>query len=190
MSGPRLPRLDRCVVLVGLMGAGKSSVGKRLALRLRVPFVDADAEIEAAAGCGIEAIFEQFGEAEFRNGERRIMARLLDGPVRIIAAGGGAFMDPDTRAAIREKAIAVWLQAELDVLMQRVKRRNNRPLLKQGDQRATLQRLMVVRYPIYAEADITVATGEQPHEEVVTTIVARLAVLLDSRAPTSREALS
>jgi shikimate kinase len=183
MSAPLLPNLDRSVVLVGLMGAGKSSVGKRLAQRLRLPFVDADAEIEAAAGCTIEAIFEQFGEAEFRAGERRIMARLLDGPVRVIAAGGGAYMDPDTRAAIREKGIAIWLQAEIDVLVQRVKRRNNRPLLKQGDQRATLERLIELRYPIYSEADISVATGDQPHDEVVRNIVARLEELLTRRAP-------
>ncbi|MBM3490813.1 MAG: shikimate kinase [Alphaproteobacteria bacterium] len=183
MNPPLLPALDRSVVLVGLMGAGKSSVGKRLAQRLRLPFVDADAEIEAAAGCTIEAIFEQFGEAEFRAGERRIMARLLDDPVRVIAAGGGAYMDPDTRAAIREKGIAVWLQTELDVLVHRVKRRNNRPLLKQGDQRAILERLIQLRYPIYAEADITVATSDQPHKELVSIIVARLEEQMACRAP-------
>ena len=139
--------LPRTVALVGLMGAGKSSIGRRLAQRLKVPFIDADAEIEAAAGATIEEIFERHGEAAFREGERRVIARLLEGPVQVLATGGGAFMDPATRALMRERAITVWLRADLELLLSRVTRRNNRPLLKGGDPRAVLERLMAERYP-------------------------------------------
>jgi shikimate kinase len=165
---------ERSIVLVGLMGAGKSSVGRRLAARLGLPFVDADTEVEAAAGCTIEEMFETHGEQYFRDGERRVIARLLGGPRQVLATGGGAYMDPDTRARIRERGIAVWLKAEHEVLLKRVKRRKDRPLLKQGDPGETLKRLMDVRYPIYAEADITIETGDGPHELVVEEIVRRL----------------
>ena len=153
------PVLAKTVVLVGLMGAGKSCIGRRLAQRLNVPFVDADAEIEQAAGCTISEIFEKYGEAAFRDGERRVMARLLQGPPTILAAGGGAFMDAETRALIRGYGVSVWLRADLDTLAARTKGRNHRPLLNSGDPRDTLAKLIEVRYPVYAEADIVVDTG-------------------------------
>ena len=165
----------RSLVLVGLMGAGKSSVGKRLAQRLGLPFVDADNEIEAAAGCTIEEIFARHGEAAFRDGERRVIARLLEGPRQVLATGGGAFMDPATRAKIRAHGTSIWLKADLDVLVRRCARRPNRPLLLQGDPRQVLERLMRERYPVYAGADLTIDSGEQPHELVVESIVERLA---------------
>ncbi len=156
------------------MGAGKSTVGRRLAVRLDLPFVDADEEIEKAAGCSIEDIFEIHGEAEFREGERRVIARLLDGPLRVLATGGGAFMNPRTRAKIKDKAVSVWLRADLELLVKRTSRRNDRPLLKSAKPRQALSRLMAERYPIYAEADIVVDSGEGPHENVVKEIVRRL----------------
>jgi shikimate kinase len=166
---------DRTIVLVGLMGAGKSAIGRRLAARLGVPFVDADTEIEAAAGRTIEEIFAEHGEAAFREGERKVIARLLDGPVQVLATGGGAYMDPETRARIRAHGRSVWLRAELDVLLKRVRKRSNRPLLKQGDPREILERLMGVRHPVYAEADIVVDSVDAPHEVVVDAIIAALA---------------
>jgi shikimate kinase len=169
------PVPDRTIVLVGLMGAGKSAIGRRLAARLGVPFVDADTEIEAAAGRTIEEIFAEHGEAAFREGERKVIARLLDGPVQVLATGGGAYMDPETRARIRAHGRSVWLRADLDVLLKRVRKRNNRPLLKQGDPREILERLMAVRHPVYAEADIVVDSVDAPHEVVVDAIVAALA---------------
>jgi len=153
------PALTQTVVLVGLMGAGKSCIGRRLAQRLNMPFVDADTEIEQAAGCSIAEIFSQYGEAAFRDGERRVMARLLQGEPIILAAGGGAFMDADTRKLIHDHAISVWLRANLDTLAARTKGRTHRPLLNNDDPRETLEQLMEVRYPVYAEADITVDTG-------------------------------
>lgn len=167
-------RLNRTVVLVGLMGAGKTSIGRLLGTRLGVEFVDADAEIEAAAGATIEEIFAEEGEAVFRSGERRVIARLLGEPVRIIATGGGAFMDPETRARIRETGISVWLRADLDTLVKRTHRRGGRPLLKEGDQRETLARLIEQRYPVYATADITVDTGEEAPDAVVERVIAAL----------------
>ena len=154
----------KTIVLVGLMGAGKSNIGKRLAARLHLPFVDADAEIEAAAGETIEDIFEKRGEAVFREGERRVIARLLDGPPHVLATGGGAFMDPQTRAAIHAYGISVWLRAELDLLVARVGRRANRPLLKAGDPRAILAQLIEKRHPVYAEADLVVDSIDGPPE--------------------------
>ena len=156
------PAIVRTIALVGLMGAGKSAIGRRLAQRLGLLFVDADIEIEAAAGCTIEEFFERFGEAEFRAGERRVIQRLLEGPPHVLATGGGAFMDPQTRALMREKATTIWLRAELAVLLERVSRRSNRPLLKNGDPRGTLERLMAVRYPVYAEADLVVDSRDAP----------------------------
>jgi len=162
MVSPELPELDRTIVLVGLMGAGKSCVGRRLAQMLGLPFVDADDEIEAAAGCAIPEIFELYGEAEFREGERRVMARLLDGGPQVLATGGGAFLNPETRAAIRERGISVWLRADLETLVARTGRRTDRPLLRDGDPREKLRALIEERYPVYAEADITVDSGDGP----------------------------
>lgn len=165
------PKPDRTIALVGLMGAGKSTVGRRLAARLDLPFLDADTEIETAAGCTIPEIFERHGEAEFRAGERRVIARLLRGQPKVLATGGGAFMDPDTRQRIKARAISVWLRADIDLLMSRVARRDNRPLLKQGDPRRTMERLMAERYPVYSEADIVIDSNEGPHDAIVERIV-------------------
>ncbi len=156
------------------MGSGKSTVGRRLAARLDVPFVDADSEIESAAGCSVEDIFRLHGEAAFRDGERRVIRRLLAGPVCVLATGGGAFIDPETSAAVKRQAISVWLQADLDILVERCARRSNRPLLARGDPREILGRLLEERRPHYAEADIVVQSGTGPHEEVVDKIVGRL----------------
>lgn len=162
------------VALVGLMGAGKSAIGKRLALRLGLPFVDADDEIERAAGCTIAEFFQKYGEQEFRAGERRVITRILYDPPRVLSTGGGAYMDPETRAVMREKAVTVWLRAELDVLFDRVKRRTNRPLLRQGDPREILERLMQQRYPIYAEADIVVDSTAQPADRTTEQVIEAL----------------
>lgn len=168
--------LLRTIVLVGLMGAGKSSVGKRLAQRLHVPFIDADTEIENAAGCTIEEIFERHGEAAFRDGERRVISRLLtDNTPHVLATGGGAFMDAETRARIKENSLSIWLRADLDVLLRRVKKRNNRPLLKRGDPREILARLIDIRYPVYAEADLVVDSVDGPHDIIVDQILAEIA---------------
>ena len=175
------PRIDCSVVLVGLMGAGKSAIGRRLASRLGIPFVDADEEIERAAGCSISDIFEIHGEAAFRDGERRVIARLLTRPPHVLATGGGAFMDPETRAAIRACGISVWLRADLDLLVSRVSRRNNRPLLAGGDPREILQRLMNERHPIYAEADVVVESGDGPHEQTVEAVLGALGAHVEAR---------
>lgn len=179
MSAPRHSLsgkdLDRPIVMVGMMGAGKSAIGRRLAQRLGLPFVDADAEIERAAGATIAEIFEKHGEAVFRDGERRVIARLLDGPVGVLATGGGAFMDPETRARIRTRGITVWLKADLETLVERVSRRGHRPLLKNGDPREIIARLLAERGPIYAEADITVETGHAPTAATVERVIEALA---------------
>jgi len=164
----------RSLVLVGLMGAGKSSVGRRLAGRLGFDFLDADIEIEKAAGATIPEIFAAHGEAAFRDGERKVIARLLEQPHIVLATGGGAYMNPETRARIRERGLSIWLKAELDVLVKRCARRSNRPLLANGDLRGTLQRLMQERYPVYAEADIAVISADGPHEAVVEQILQAL----------------
>ena len=161
----------RSVVLVGMMGAGKSSIGRRLAMRLGVSFVDADAEIEKAASMSIEEIFSTHGEPYFRAGEARVIARLLDGGPQVLATGGGAFMNADTRAAIRAKGISVWLRATLDVLSRRIRRRGDRPLLKNDDPMETLKRLIEERDPVYAVADLTVESRDVPHETIVDEIV-------------------
>ena len=162
------------------MGAGKSSIGKRLAQRLHVPFLDADTEIENAAGCTIEEIFERHGETAFRDGERKVIARLLEEhQPHVLATGGGAYMDPETRANIKAHGISIWLRADVDVLVRRVKKRNNRPLLKKGDPREILERLIAIRYPVYAEADIAVESLDGPHDQVVDAILAKLAPLQD-----------
>jgi shikimate kinase len=173
MTAPSSPP-RRTIALVGLMGAGKTSIGKRLAQELKLPFIDADAEIELAAGESVEDIFERHGEAFFRDGERRVIARLLDGPPHVLATGGGAFMDPSTRALLKARAIVVWLKADIEVLLARVARRNNRPLLKNGDKRAILEKLIIERYPVYAEAAITIDSVEGPAEEMVGKILTRL----------------
>jgi shikimate kinase len=182
VTAPPLPAAEtvrrllgkRAIVLVGMMGAGKSSLGKRLAAWLDLPFVDADAEIEAAANATINDIFERYGEAYFRDGERRVIQRLLDGEPKVIATGGGAYMNAETRAAIDAGGVAIWLKADLDVLMSRVKRRSNRPLLKTGDPVETMRRLMNERYPVYAQAPIHIASREVAHETVLAEIVAAL----------------
>ncbi len=167
-------KLDKSVVLVGMMGAGKTSVGRRLASVLGVPFKDADTEIEAAAGCSINEIFERFGEPAFRAGERKVIARLLGDPPHVLATGGGAFMDPETRARISETAVSIWLRANVDLLLERVKRKDNRPLLRNTDNRTALVRLIAEREPVYAQADIVVESDDGPHDTVVKRIISAL----------------
>jgi shikimate kinase len=164
----------RTIVLVGLMGSGKSSIGRRLAAALDMPFVDADAEVETAAGQSIPEIFAELGEAAFREGERRVIARLLDDPPHVLATGGGAFVNDQTRALILQKSVSVWLKADLDVLVRRVARKNNRPLLAGRDPAQVLQELAVARYPFYAQANITVETGDTQHKAAVDAIIAAL----------------
>jgi len=173
---------DRTIALVGLMGAGKTTVGRRLAHALNLPFADADAEIVTAAGQSVDAIFADHGECEFRRGERKVIARLLAGPIHVLATGGGAFIDPRTRALMKERAISIWLKAPLDVLMKRVAKRDDRPLLKEDDPRAVMQRLMDERYPIYAEADIIIETSAGPHNTAVAAILDALRAQLAVKA--------
>jgi shikimate kinase len=163
--------LDRPIVLVGLMGAGKSTVGRRLAKRLGLQFVDSDTEIEEAAGTSAAELFERFGEHDFRDGERRLVARLMDGTVRVIATGGGAFVDPRTRELLNERAITVWLDAPVKVLTERTGRRDTRPLLRRGNRAETLTRLAGERQPLYAEAHIHIRSGTGAHSQVVEAIV-------------------
>jgi shikimate kinase len=165
------PRVrSRTIVLVGLMGVGKSTIGRRLAVRLGMPFVDADAEIELAAGLSIAEIFERFGEAHFRDGERRVIARLIDGPPKVLATGGGAFVNDETRALILARAVAVWLDADIATLVERVGRRSTRPLLRDRDPAVVLAELARVRNPLYAQAQIRIASKPAPHEVTVTAI--------------------
>ena len=180
-AGSGCPRADRSIVLVGLMGTGKSAIGRRLASRLDMPFVDADTEIERAAGCSITDIFELHGEAAFRDGERRVIARLLTRPPHVLATGGGAFMDPATRAAIRASGTSIWLRADIDLLVARVSRRNDRPLLAGGEPRAILQRLIEERHPIYAEADIIVESTDGPHEQTVQSVLSALDTYIEAQ---------
>lgn len=175
--------LPKTVVLIGLMGAGKTSIGKRLAARLGLPFVDADHEIERAAGCTIQEIFDRFGEAGFRDGERRVIARLLEQPVHVLSTGGGAFMDPQTRDLIRAQGLSIWLRAELDLLVQRTARRDHRPLLRQGDPHEVLGRLMAIRYPVYAEADIIVESDNSPPEVTTDRVLEALRDHLQTTRP-------
>jgi len=165
----------RTIVLVGLMGAGKSKIGRRLAARLNLPFFDSDHEIEMAAGESIEEIFANRGERVFRDGERRVIARLLAQPVHVLATGGGAFMDEMTRAVIERRGVSLWLRADLDVLVSRVSRRSDRPLLKVGDARMVLGELIEQRYPVYAEANVMIESGEGPPESTVARAIAALA---------------
>lgn len=157
----------RSVVLVGMMGAGKSTIGRRLSARLRLPFLDADSEIEAAAGMSIPDIFENHGEPHFRDGEARVIARLLDGGPVVLATGGGAFLREETRRRITDKAVSIWLKADVDTIMKRVKRRADRPLLQTADPTATVGRLIGEREPVYQNADITIWSRDAPHEKIV-----------------------
>lgn len=169
-------RLDgHPIVLVGLMGAGKTTVGRRLAEKLGLVFVDADHEIEAAAGQTIPEIFAKHGEAYFRDGERKVIARLLENGAQVLATGGGAYMNADTRDAIRSHGISIWLRADFDLLMRRVRRRSNRPLLQNDDPEGVMRKLIADRYPIYAEADITVDSRDVAHTSIVNTIIKTLA---------------
>jgi shikimate kinase len=179
----------RSIVLVGMMGAGKSSAGRRLAVRLGIPFVDADSEIEAAAGMTIPEIFDTHGEPYFRAGEARVIARLLDAGPQVLATGGGAFMNADTRAAVLAKGISFWLKADFEVLLRRVRRRSDRPLLKTVDPEETLRRLIEERYPVYALADVTIQSHDAPHERIVEEILAELGRRLSSEGvPSARAA--
>ena len=170
-------RIDRPVVLVGLMGVGKSSIGRKLATLLHMPFVDADEEIENAAQMSISEIFAQFGEPYFRDGERRVIARLIDGPGtrKVIATGGGAFVNAETRALILDKAIAIWLDSDIDVLVERVGRKDTRPLLKDGDPREILTRLKAEREPAYAQAPIRVMSSSGPQGRTVARVLKGIA---------------
>lgn len=172
-------RLERPIVLVGLMGAGKSTIGRRLARRLGLPFVDSDTAISEATGLSAAEVFERFGEREFRDGERRLVARLLDGKVRVIATGGGAFVDPSTRALLNEKAVTVWLDAPTGVLAERTGRRDTRPLLRNGNRQETLDRLMAERRPHYAQAHLHIRSGDGAHNKVVEAIVRAVSDFLD-----------
>ena len=167
-------RLDRPLVLVGLMGVGKSTVGRRLARRLGLPFVDSDSEIEGAAGFPAAEVFERYGEQDFRDGERRLVARLLEGEVRVIATGGGAYVDPGTRKLLNERAITVWLDAPIDILTERTSRRDTRAQLRNGDPKSVLERLAKERRPSYSEAHIHVKSGSGAHKDVVDAIVSAL----------------
>ena len=180
----------RSIVLVGMMGAGKSSIGRRLAQRLDIPFVDADAKIEEAhAGVTIPEIFATYGEPYFRSGEARVIARLLDSGPQVLATGGGAYMNAETRAVVAQKGISVWLKADFEVLMKRVKRRStaDRPML-QGDPAQRIRHLMDERYPLYAQADMTVMSREVAHETIVNEIIAELAARLGIARPSDEAA--
>jgi shikimate kinase len=179
---------DRSVVLIGMMGVGKSSIGRRLGARLGIPFVDADAEIERAAGMSIADMFTRHGEAAFRSGEARVIARLLNGGPQVLATGGGAAMNAATRSLIQERGVSVWLSAEFELLLRRIsKRKAERPLLQTGDPAATLRELLAVREPIYAQADLTVQSRDVPHDAVVAEIIERLADFLGAALPEGRQ---
>ncbi|KQZ65482.1 shikimate kinase [Sphingopyxis sp. Root1497] len=165
---------ERPIVLVGLMGSGKSTIGRRLASRLGMRFADADDEIERAAGMTISEIFARFGEAQFRDGERRVIARLLTGKPLVLATGGGAFMNEETRALIKQASLSIWLDADIPTLVERVGRRSHRPLLKNRDPGEVLRELAVVRNPIYAEAHIRVSSASSPHDHTVRAILEAL----------------
>ncbi|MDR3510423.1 MAG: shikimate kinase [Caulobacteraceae bacterium] len=176
---------EHTIVLVGLMGAGKSSIGRRLAHSLGMPFYDADEEVVRAAGRSIPDIFADLGEKAFRDGERRVIARLLEGPPHVLATGGGAFMNPETRALIKAKAVSVWLKADVDVLARRVGRKTDRPLLQDRDPREALADLARERHPIYAQADLTVDSIEGPHASTVQAILEALRDHLSAKASAS-----
>lgn len=172
---------ERSIVLIGLMGAGKSTAGRRLAARLSLSFKDADQEIEAAAGMSISDIFSLYGETYFRDGERRVIARLLQHGPAVLATGGGAFMHPQTRERIAAAGVSLWLRADLDTLMRRVRKRQNRPLLQNADPEAVMRGLIDLRYPVYALSDLTVESRDTPHDKVVGDAVAALAAWFSAR---------
>jgi len=172
----------RSIVLIGLMGAGKTAVGRRLANRLELPFIDADTEIELAAGTSISEIFAQHGESYFRQGERKVIKRLLEGGPQVLATGGGAYMTGETRANIKARGLSVWLKADLRVLLKRVGRRDNRPLLAGDDPEKVMKRLIEERYPIYAEADVTVESRDVPHDVIVGAVIEAIADKLGCKA--------
>jgi shikimate kinase len=176
---------SRSIVFVGLMGAGKTAIGRRVAGELDIPFLDSDHEIEAASRMTVPELFELYGEAEFRSLEQRVIARILEGGPQVLSTGGGAYMNPLTRAAIAAHGISVWLKAEIDVLMERVAKKQNRPLLKTADPRGTMERLMSERYPVYATADVTVATRDERKEVIAAEVIEAL-----GRHLTAREAAS
>ena len=176
----------RSLVLVGMMGAGKSTIGRRLSARLRLPFLDADTEIEAAAGMSIPDIFETHGEPDFRDGEARVIARLLDNGPAVIATGGGAFMREETRSRIRDKAVSIWLKADAEVIMKRVRRRSDRPLLQTEDPVATVSRLLEAREPVYRTADLTIGSRDVPHDRVVDECIDALRARLCAAAPSAQ----
>src|SRR4029078_427630 len=177
----------RSVVLIGLMGAGKNAVGRRLANRLDLPFIDADSEIEVAAGASVGEIFAEHGEAYFREGERKVIARLLENGPQVLATGGGAYMNPDTRGNIKSHGLSVWLKADIKVLMKRVGRRDNRPLLAAGDPEKVMKRLIEERYPVYAEADVTVESRDVPHDVIVGAVIDAVADQLGYKANSDGE---
>ncbi len=181
MTNTRTLTLPKTLIMVGMMGAGKTAIGRRVAARLGLPFIDADDEIVKAAGCSIEDIFNRHGETAFRDGERRVIARLLTEPVHVLATGGGAFIDPETRARARENCLSVWLRVEKDVLWQRVQRRDNRPLLKTEAPYETLSRLVDERYPIYAEADTVVDSVDGPPDDTVNSVLAVVKRFLEQK---------
>ncbi len=179
------PLRARTITLVGLMGVGKSSVGRRLANALELPFRDADTEVEAAAGRSIPDIFADLGEPAFREGERRVIARLLDETPHVLATGGGAFMNPETRALIKDRSVSVWLKADLEVLARRISRKDNRPLVAGRDPMGVLQDQADARYPTYALADVTVETGDAAHHVTVDQVIQALSAHLQSKADPS-----
>lgn len=172
---------NRSIVLIGLMGVGKTTIGRRLAKQLGMPFHDADAEIEKAAGRSVKEIFQDFGENAFRDGERKVISRLLEGSPIVLATGGGAWLDEDTRARVKAKAVSVWLKADVDVLVQRTARRNTRPLLADGDPKTILAELIQVRNPVYAQADLHVDSCAGPHETTVDKVMEALAAMNEQK---------
>lgn len=178
----------RSIVLIGLMGAGKTAVGRRLAKRLELPFLDADNEIEKAAGESIKEIFAEHGEAYFRKGERKVISRLLENGPQVLATGGGAYMNRETRDAIKAHGLSMWLRADLRVLMKRVQRRDHRPLLANDDPEAVMKKLMAERDPVYAGADITVESREVPHDVIVSAAIDAIAAHLDCGGKSRRDA--
>lgn len=178
-------RTGKSIVLIGLMGAGKTCIGRRLARRLQMSFVDADEEIVKAAGAPVVEIFRRYGESAFRESERRVIARLLNGAPLVLATGGGAFMNPETRANIKRHGVSIWLRAELPVLMKRVLKRDTRPLLQTGDPEAVMCKLMDARYPVYQQAELVIESRDVPHETIVAEIIEALAASPALAAPRS-----
>jgi len=189
MTSPKpILSLNKTIVLTGMMGAGKTCIGRRLAEKLGLPFVDADVQITEAAGCGISEIFKRHGEEAFRDGERRVISRLLGEPIHVLSIGGGASMDPKTRALIAEQSVSVWLRADIELLLSRVLRHDTRPLLGKGDPREILEKLIEERYPVYAQADVIVDSVDAPPEITVEKTCKALAAYLNDNPSSSRKA--